>query len=57
MDLLASLRRRMERHRAYDQLMQLDDRLLRDVGFTRADLRSRMLDLQFADIVGSHARS
>lgn len=38
MTLLSSLFHRSERRRAFSSLMALDDRLLRDIGLTRADV-------------------
>ena len=38
MYLLSSLFRRTARHRAVASLMALDDRILADIGLTRADL-------------------
>jgi uncharacterized protein YjiS (DUF1127 family) len=57
MDFLTTLLRRSEKRRTYLSLMQLDDRLLRDIGLTRADLRARVIDGATASIVGAHARS
>jgi uncharacterized protein YjiS (DUF1127 family) len=42
MNLFSSLFRRSEKHRAYSNLMQLDDRLLRDIGLSRSDLHQMM---------------
>jgi uncharacterized protein YjiS (DUF1127 family) len=38
MGLLTSLRRRSLRRRTYNELMTLDDHLLRDIGLTRGDV-------------------
>ena len=38
MNILSSLFRRSEKRRAYADLMQLDDHLLRDIGINRSDL-------------------
>lgn len=42
MNLFSSLFRRSEKRRAYSNLMQLDDRMLRDIGLTRSDLHEMM---------------
>jgi uncharacterized protein YjiS (DUF1127 family) len=42
MNLFSSLFRRSEKRRAYSNLMQLDDRLLRDIGLSRSDLHEMM---------------
>ncbi len=42
MNIFASLRRRAERRRAHQSLIQLDDRLLRDIGLQRSDLHLMM---------------
>jgi len=42
MTILSSLFRRSEKRRAYADLMQLDDRLLRDIGLNRSDLHQMM---------------
>lgn len=42
MNLFSSLFRRSEKRRAYANLMQLDDRLLRDIGLNRSDLHQMM---------------
>ncbi len=42
MNLFASLLRRSRDRRAYGDLLQLDDRLLRDIGVTRGELLSMM---------------
>ena len=39
-DLVSALKRRVEKRRAYANLMQLDDHLLRDIGLTRSNLHS-----------------
>jgi len=53
----SALVRRSDRRRAYAAMLQLDDHLLRDIGLTRGDLRSQIANVQFADLVGAHARS
>ena len=40
--LLASLFRRSEKRRAYTDLLQLDDRMLRDIGINRSDIHQMM---------------
>ena len=42
MNMFSSLFRRSEKRRAYANLMQLDDRLLRDIGLSRSDLHQMM---------------
>ena len=42
MNLFSSLFRRSEKRRAYSNLMQLDARLLRDIGLSRSDLHEMM---------------
>jgi len=42
MILFSSLFRRSEKRRAYSNLMQLDDRMLRDIGLSRSDLHDMM---------------
>ena len=42
MNLFSSLFRRSEKHRAYTDLLALDDRLLRDIGLTRSDVHELM---------------
>ena len=42
MNLFSSLFRRSEKRRAYSNLMQLDDRMLRDIGLSRSDLHQMM---------------
>ena len=52
----SALALRSDRRRALSAMLQLDDHLLRDIGLTRSDLRARMANVQFADLVGAHAR-
>lgn len=40
---VSAMLRHFRRRRAYTDLLQLDDYLLRDIGLTRADLRPRIL--------------
>ncbi len=42
MNILSSLFRRSEKRRAYADLLQLDDHLLRDIGVQRSDLHQMM---------------
>jgi len=42
MNLFSSLFRRSDKRRAYSNLMQLDDRMLRDIGLSRSDLHQMM---------------
>ena len=42
MNLFSSLFRRSEKRRTYASLMQMDDRLLRDIGISRSDLHQMM---------------
>lgn len=42
MNLFSSLFRRSEKRRAYGDLLQLDDHLLRDIGLTRSDVHRMM---------------
>jgi uncharacterized protein YjiS (DUF1127 family) len=42
MNIISALIRRTQRRRAYTSLLQLDDRLLRDVGINRSDLHQMM---------------
>jgi uncharacterized protein YjiS (DUF1127 family) len=50
MNIFASLIRRAERRRAYDNLMQLDDHLLRDIGVSRSDLHLMMTDSRATNV-------
>ena len=42
MSIISSLFRRSEKRRAYTDLMNLDDRMLRDIGLSRSDLHLMM---------------
>jgi uncharacterized protein YjiS (DUF1127 family) len=42
MSYFSNLFRRAERRRAYADLLQLDDHMLRDIGLTRGDVRQMM---------------
>lgn len=52
MNILTSLFRRAEKRRAYTELLQLDDHLLRDIGISRSDLHEMMVGTRTA-----HAKS
>ena len=54
MNLFSSLFRRSEKRRAYSNLMQLDDRLLRDIGLSRSDLHEMMQGLRTSRTRRSH---
>ena len=54
--LLTTLFRRSAKRRAYSDLLQLDDRMLADIGVTRGEVRLQMANLALADLVGAHAR-
>lgn len=54
MNLFATLVRRSDRHRAYTDLLALDDRLLRDIGVSRADVRSMMRGRNGAHRLSAH---
>ena len=40
--LFSSLFRHSEKRRAYTDMLQMDDRMLRDIGVSRSDLRKMM---------------
>ena len=42
MNIFTSLFRRSEKKRTYADLLQMDDRLLRDIGLSRSDLHLMM---------------
>jgi uncharacterized protein YjiS (DUF1127 family) len=42
MNFLTSLLRRSEQHKAYSDLLQLDDHLLRDIGLTRSGIHKAL---------------
>lgn len=42
MNLFSSLFRRSEKRRTYADLLQFDDRMLRDIGISRSDLKQMM---------------
>ncbi|MEO8756443.1 MAG: DUF1127 domain-containing protein [Devosia sp.] len=42
MNIFTSLFRRSKKQRTYADLMQMDDRLLRDIGLSRSDLQLMM---------------
>jgi uncharacterized protein YjiS (DUF1127 family) len=56
MSLFSSLRERSAKRRMYNDLMQLDDHLLRDVGLSRENLRAEINARQIASR-GSNGRS
>jgi uncharacterized protein YjiS (DUF1127 family) len=55
MNILSSLFRRSEKRRAYSELLQLDDHLLRDMGINRFDLHRMMTDARTAHTKGTRA--
>ena len=55
MNILTSLFRRSEKRRAYADLMQLDDHLLRDIGVSRSDLHQMMNGTRTAHTKGNRA--
>ena len=55
MKILSSLFRRSEMRRAHSDLMQLDDRLLRDIGLSRSDLHQMMNGSRTAHTKGTRA--
>lgn len=57
MSIISSLLHRSTQRRTYRDLAQLDDHLLRDIGFTRAGLRAQLADRQIANLTGLHARA
>ncbi len=57
MNMLSSLFRRSLKRRVYRDLMQLDDRMLADIGVNRGQLRTRLTTFASADIVGLHTRA
>ncbi|MEO8756442.1 MAG: DUF1127 domain-containing protein [Devosia sp.] len=52
----STLMRHANKRRTCSEMLRLDDHLLRDIGVTRAELRAQMANVQFADLVGAHAR-
>lgn len=52
MNLISSLLRRADRRRAYVNLLQLDDHLLRDIGISRTDLHQMMNGSRTAHLRG-----
>jgi len=52
MNIIASLLRRAEKRRAYVNLLQLDDHLLRDIGISRTDLHQMMNGSRTAHLRG-----
>ena len=55
MNIFTSLFRRSEKHRTYADLMQMDDRLLRDIGLSRSDLHLMMSGNRTAHTKGHRA--
>ena len=55
MNILSSLVRRSERRRAYADMLQLDDHLLRDIGISRSDLHQMMNGTRTAHAKGHRA--
>ena len=52
MSIITSLLRRAEKRRAYVNLLQLDDHLLRDIGISRSDLHQMMNGTRTAHLRG-----
>ena len=50
--LFSSLFRRSEKRRAYTDMLQMDDRMLRDIGVSRSDLHKMMTDSRTAHTTG-----
>ena len=55
MNILSSLFRRSEKRRAYADMLQLDDHLLRDIGVSRSDLHQMMNGTRTAHTKGNRA--
>jgi len=55
MNLLASLFRRSDKRRAYADLLDFDDRLLRDIGLSRSDIHEMMAGTRTAHTKGHRA--
>lgn len=55
MNLFSSLFRRSEKRRTYANLMHLDDRMLRDIGLSRADVHLMMTGARTAHTRGHRA--
>ena len=55
MSLLTTLFRRSEKHRAYTNLLAMDDRLLRDIGLTRSDVHELMNGARISHSKGRRA--
>ena len=53
--LFSSLFRRSEKHRAYADMLQMDDRMLRDIGVSRSDLHRMMAGARTAHSRGALA--
>ena len=52
MNLFSSLFRRAEKRRTYSDLLQLDDRMLRDIGLTRSEIHRMMAGSRTAHTKG-----
>ena len=52
MNLFSSLFRRSEKRRTYADLLQFDDRMLRDIGVSRSDLHQMMFGSRTAHTRG-----
>ena len=57
MNILTSLFRRAEKRRAYSDLLQLDDHLLRDIGVDRSDLHQMMAGTRTAHPLGRRSNA
>ena len=55
MNMFTSLFRRSDKKRTYADLMQMDDRLLRDIGLSRSDLHLMMSGNRTAHTKGHRA--
>lgn len=55
MNILTALFRRAEKRRAYSDLVQLDDHLLRDIGIDRSDLHQMTTGSRTAHAKGNRA--
>jgi uncharacterized protein YjiS (DUF1127 family) len=53
MNIIASLLRRSKERHVYSNLLELDDRLLRDIGLTRSDLHLMMAGTRTAHTKGN----
>jgi uncharacterized protein YjiS (DUF1127 family) len=55
LDLVSAVKRHAEKRRAYANLMQLDDHLLRDIGINRSDLHQMLNGSRTAHTKGIRA--